>query len=253
MVGFGLDIAAPRHRGPSPAIRDDRGASLPEKDTSDPSGSLVVSALTMAEVALAYAARGWRVFPLFPIVDGRCGCGRACGTKPGKHPALKGWTTRATTDEATIRDWWTKRPNAGIGIATGRESALIVIDVDGREGEAWLAEFDGQHGALSETAKVITGRDGGGEHRYYWYPKMDRLSRAFGPASSIFLPMGTMSSRRGRCLPASGKEYQWKPDCAGVAEITPEIARPCAHSSKPSQRARKPSPTLQRPSKSRNI
>ena len=201
----------------------DRGASLPEKDTSDPSGSLVVSALTMAEVALAYAARGWRVFPLFPIVDGRCGCGRACGTKPGKHPALKGWTTRATTDEATIRGWWEKWPNAGIGIATGRGSGLVVVDRDGAAGGTLRGEFESEHGALPDTAVAETGREGGGDHSYYRYPKDGPPLKGIRTGKLDILADGNYVVAP-PSIHASGKEYAWKPGSTVLAEIAPEIA-----------------------------
>ena len=177
----------------------------------------------MAEVALAYAARGWRVFPLFPIVDGRCGCGRACGTKPGKHPALKGWTTRATTDEATIRGWWEKWPNAGIGIATGRGSGLVVVDRDGAAGGTLRGEFESEHGALPDTAVAETGREGGGDHSYYRYPKDGPPLKGIRTGKLDILADGNYVVAP-PSIHASGKEYAWKPGSTVLAEIAPEIA-----------------------------
>jgi hypothetical protein len=84
--------------------------------------------------ALAYAARGWHVFPLRPDdkrpafpnhaadkCDGRdVRCARA-----GRHVT---WQERATTDPARITAAWGSAP-FGIGIATG-PSGLLVVDLD---------------------------------------------------------------------------------------------------------------------------
>ena len=40
----------------------------------------------------------------------------------------------ATANDGVIEDWWTKSPQANIGIRTGKESGILVIDVDGKEG-----------------------------------------------------------------------------------------------------------------------
>jgi putative DNA primase/helicase len=105
--------------------------------------------------ALAYAARGWRVFPL----------------RPGsKLPALKGWPDRATTDEDQIRRWFTGTKH-GIGIATGPGSGLLVIDVDmkeGRRGDLSLDALQDDLGELPASAVQITPT--GGQHRLYAYP-----------------------------------------------------------------------------------
>lgn len=65
-------------------------------------------------LALGYAARGWRVFPV------------SVGRK--KPPAVKDWENRATTDpERITRAWTTALYN--VGIACG-PSKLVVIDLD---------------------------------------------------------------------------------------------------------------------------
>ena len=68
----------------------------------------------LVDYALQYAARGWPVFQL------------SKSKKPfkGSHGFLD-----ATTDLATIEEWWARRPGANIGLATGH--GLIVLDVDG--------------------------------------------------------------------------------------------------------------------------
>jgi hypothetical protein len=70
--------------------------------------------MTLLDVALENARRGWYVFPCKPR---------------GKAPAVAGGFTVATVDEAQIRDWWTRMPDANVGIATG-PSNLCVVDID---------------------------------------------------------------------------------------------------------------------------
>jgi len=51
--------------------------------------------------------------------------------RPGeKVPIPKAWQDVATTDEATLRSWWDKYPDAGVAIVTGRESGVWALDVD---------------------------------------------------------------------------------------------------------------------------
>ena len=50
------------------------------------------------DAALAYARRGWRVFPLHGIVRGTCTCGHPDCSSPGKHPLVRRGLYEATTD-----------------------------------------------------------------------------------------------------------------------------------------------------------
>jgi hypothetical protein len=121
------------------------------------------------KAAPSYARRGWKVFPVHSVNDGRCSCGKKECTSPGKHPRTRNGHKDATTDEGTVRRWWAKWPDANIGVATGKESGLIVLDVDPRNGgDESLAKLIEQHGALPETVSVSTG--GGGKHYYFAYP-----------------------------------------------------------------------------------
>ena len=119
--------------------------------------------------ALNYAARGWPVFPIWPITGGECACGKADCQHPGKHPigrlAPKGRNS-ATTDPETIRRWWGQYPHANVAIATGPESGLVVVDVDPRNGGD--KSFEKLPGIMPITPMVHTG--GGGEHYFLSTP-----------------------------------------------------------------------------------
>ena len=136
------------------------------------------------EWALWYAARlGWRAVPLHHLEsDGTCSC-TPFGTtdsrtgeriicragSPGKHPRPGGWEREATTDPAQIAAWWRRWPRAGVGVVTGRESAVVVVDLDARHGgEESLDLLEARHGRLPATVECLTG--GGGRHLYFAHP-----------------------------------------------------------------------------------
>lgn len=88
--------------------------------------------------ALWLASKGFHVFPL---------------QAGSKLPAIKAYPTKATTDEAIIREWWGKRPHCNVGISTsaynGGESRLIAVDVDNKgehkgDDEVFRLELEGK-------------------------------------------------------------------------------------------------------------
>lgn len=84
------------------------------------------------QAALWYASQGWAVFPVWQIVDGRCGCGNPHCQRPGKHPVgflVQNGLGDATTDQNQINSWWDKRPDWNIATASH-----FRIDVDTRHG-----------------------------------------------------------------------------------------------------------------------
>lgn len=121
------------------------------------------------DAALVAARAGLRVLPLHGIVDGACTCseGTECA-RAGKHPRISDWATRATVDVDQARAWWARWPDANTGVATG--DGLVVLDVDGPDGEASLAELERTHGPLPVTLEVRSGREGGGRHLYLMAP-----------------------------------------------------------------------------------
>lgn len=121
------------------------------------------------ENALECARRGWPVLLLHSVVKDECTCGKPECTSPGKHPRTSHGVKDATTDEEVIRDWFRKYPESNYGIATGKESGLLVLDIDPLHyGEEYLEDLETKNGKLPETLTVLTGS--GGRHLYFQYP-----------------------------------------------------------------------------------
>jgi hypothetical protein len=66
---------------------------------------------TLLSWALGYARRGFYVIPLHnPIGEGKCSCRDPKCKHVGKHPRIKDWQNKCTTDEGLIRQWWERWP-----------------------------------------------------------------------------------------------------------------------------------------------
>ena len=125
----------------------------------------------MLQFALRLAAKNMPIFPVHGIIDGQCSCRRSDCASPGKHPIPYNGLKSATSNLTQIQEWWTKNPLANIGLATGKISGLIVVDIDPRNGgDESFAALEKQHQAFPRTKEVLTG--GGGQHLYFTYPSV---------------------------------------------------------------------------------
>lgn len=122
------------------------------------------------EIALLYAARGWPVLALHALTpDGACGCRGAGHCSPGKHPRWRHGLKEATTDTSRIRGWGKRWEDSNLGIRTGAEAGLFVLDIDPRHGgDQTLRSLEQAHGTLPRTIECLTG--GGGRHLYFAHP-----------------------------------------------------------------------------------
>ncbi|MEE8170196.1 MAG: bifunctional DNA primase/polymerase, partial [Phycisphaerae bacterium] len=161
--------------------------------------------MSLVAQAIHYARDyGWRIHPLWPR---------------DKKPLLKKhWPDLATTDEATIRRWWGGHPEANIGIVTGADSDILVIDVDPRSGgNETLNALLSQLGPLPETFTARTGGADGGTHYYYRWPRGLSMNKVETGGVEF------RGNRHNCVLPPSihpaGREYEWTHECEGVAEL----------------------------------
>jgi hypothetical protein len=166
---------------------------------------------TPLEAALAYARRGWPVFPLHhPDAHRGCSCIDALKCRsPGKHPRTRKGLKDASTDPAQIRRWWELYPLANVGLAMGRKSGLVAVDVDPRSGgDASLCELLERYGELPNTLEAITG--GGGSHIFFAHPGVSfkNSSSALGEGLDVKTDGGYVVAAPS--LHASGKRYEWR-------------------------------------------
>lgn len=154
--------------------------------------------------ALEYAARGWAVLPVQPR---------------GKTPIVDDWPSQASCDPETIRGWWERFPSAGVGIATGPGSGLVVLDVDpDATGDESLLALVHAHGRLPGTAISLTG--GGGRHYLFAHPGGDIRNSAgkLGPGLDVRGAGGFVVAPPS--VHPNGREYTWDGGEPGdVAEL----------------------------------
>lgn len=175
--------------------------------------------MDMLQHALAYAARGWYVFPVHTPNDGACSCHRRDCDRIGKHPRISTGRNGASIDPDIITRWWTTWPDANIGIATGKESGFLVLDVD-TGGEDSIPE------KLPDTVEQITGS--GGRHALFKRPSTDSRFKTL----VRFLP-GLDSRADGGYIVAppslhvSGDRYEWEasshPDECPLSDPPPVV------------------------------
>jgi len=114
---------------------------------------------TMIEAALDYVKEGFKVFPV----------------KLDKKPLTEHGLKDATQTQQGVKEYWTKWPDAGIGIVTNN---LIVLDFDKKSGGLESMELIKTKFGLPETRIHCTG--GGGFHYIYLNPNGTNVRNATG-------------------------------------------------------------------------
>lgn len=117
----------------------------------------MVTNTSMHTNLLADAIQIAKFWPIFPVI--RHG-------DNAKKPYLANGFKGATQDEATIREWWRRWPEADIAIPTGAATGLLVIDIDPRHGgDDSLEDLRLNYGPLPDSVEAVT--QSGGQHLYY--------------------------------------------------------------------------------------
>jgi hypothetical protein len=172
-------------------------------------------------VALEYA-RQWPVLPLAWIThEGLCGCrlGAACN-RPGKHPLTTNGVKDATIVPEAIKGLWEGRHQANVGICTGPESGLLVLDVDPRNGgDKSLARLEFHYAKLPKTLVCSTG--GGGVHFYLQHPGITPLKGHVPGYAGLDIKGDGGYVVAPPSLHHSGGVYQWLTDwrTTGIAPV----------------------------------
>jgi hypothetical protein len=179
----------------------------------------------MLTAALAYAARGWHIFPC----------------KPGlKVPATQHGVKDASRDPETIRAWWTRWPDANIALACGPASGVYVVDVDvdtekGINGWDSVKDFPD----LPETVQQASPR--GGAHFLFKTDKPPRNKNSF--RTGIDIRSDGYYIMLAPSIHPNGKAYEWgiEPGQVDLAEF-PDFMRPPEPAKSLAPWDRKPAP-----------
>ena len=150
--------------------------------------------MSVLDDAKTYAARGWPVLPC-----------------KGKVPVTPHGVKDASQDEEKINVWFGNAQTHNVGIATGRTSDLIVLDIDPRHGGDFSLEaLEDAHGELPQTVEVKTG--GGGRHLYFQFPEGIEIkngSNVLGPGLDIKSTGGYVIAPPS-IHPDTGQPYAWE-------------------------------------------
>ncbi len=158
------------------------------------------------------------IIPIHKIRSGSCTCNNPDCNSPGKHPAIPNWRefqSRRPTGEELAR-WRKQFPGCNWAVITGQVSGVIVLDVDGPEGEKSIRS---KHIPL--TWAVQTGK---GAHYYFRHP-------GFPVQNGVrVLPGVDIRGDGGYVVApgsvhASGKKYEWIPGMS--PDDLPDGPAPC--------------------------
>jgi len=155
----------------------------------------------------------------------------------GKRPLVPDWPRVVATPER-VREWWSRWPDANLGVRTG--GGLDVLDVDPRHGgDRALAELVQAHGELPCTPEVATG--GGGRHLWFRGPRV-LASRDVAPGVELKAD-GRQVVAPPSVHPDTDRLYVWQPgrpfDPSPLAELPawlqapPSAVRPVTGATRP--------------------
>jgi hypothetical protein len=159
--------------------------------------------MEILELVADYVSQGLAIFPC-----------------RGKTPLIPGGFKNASKDPEVVAKWWTRWPDANVGLATGAPSGFFVLDVDlkpGKDGAASLKTYTDTHGELPPTR--VTRTPSGGWHYWFVHPTaggystVERLGKGLdtrGDGGYVIIPPS-----KG----LNGGEYTWENPTAPFAEV----------------------------------
>lgn len=172
-----------------------------------------------------YVSRGWKIFPCHSIVRGQCTCSKGIKCEaPGKHPRTRNGVKDATSDISTITAWATTWPATNWALACGRDSGVVVIDIDqSKGGYSSLDEFESERpdGTLPRTLTAVSG--GGGRHLIFGYPSDGSIGNRTNWLKGV-----DVRSDGGYIIIApashiSGGTYQWVEESSPIAPMPLDV------------------------------
>jgi len=160
------------------------------EELGDEPAEVAMPTRSMLDHALAYAARGWPILPLRPR-----------GKEPLTHHGFKD----ATTDETQIRAWWTKSPDANIGLWC---RDFVVLDVDPRHGGDVSLETLRKTVSAAYDFGTLEAKTGGGGRHYVFAAPSVRITKA-KITTGLDIKSDTGYIVVAPSIHPSGQQYEW--------------------------------------------
>ena len=143
---------------------------------------------TLMDWALTYYDAGLNILPLVPR---------------DKFPMIKwGKYEKERARREDVISWWTKQPEANIGIITGEINNLVVVDVDKEQGKKSLEILYNKEMPLTVVTKSIRGK-------HYYFKNTDKWGSHIGIYPDIDIRGEGGLIVAPPSIHPTGKEYKW--------------------------------------------
>ncbi len=174
--------------------------------------------MTPLDAALAFATRGWRVFPCIARGPRR------------KHPLTPNGFHDASIEATVIAGWWCRWPDALIGVATGARSGFVVLDIDVKHDRANGFDTLDALGVAILPDTPLAHTPSGGAHVYFAVPDCVEIRNTAGERGAGIGPGLDWRGEGGYAIaPSLGSGYSWDPiwnlDTVALAPV-PEVLLP---------------------------
>ena len=89
----------------------------------------------------------------------------------GKKPLTPRGFKDASSDAGGITTWWSNYPDANIGLCTGKDANLVVVDVDVKNSAGGIESLQELEAEFEKLDTLIVTTPSGGWHYYFSFPK----------------------------------------------------------------------------------
>ena len=143
----------------------------------------------------------------------------------GKSPITTNGYKDASSDPNQIKIWWENHPNANIGLATGKDANLVVIDVDVKNDVGGMKSLEQLQMKCGDFDTLMVHSPSGGRHYYFKYPQgNDDIRSTTGLRSGIDIRAnGGYIIAPGSTI--DGIPYQFDDKDKEIAELPAELLK----------------------------
>ena len=143
----------------------------------------------------------------------------------GKKPITNHGYKDASSNPDQISIWWKNHPDANIGLVTGKDANLVVVDVDVKNNAGGLESLDQLQDECGQFDTLMVHSPSGGRHYYFKYPQGD-----YDIGCKVNLRPGIDIRSNGGYIIAAGSSidgipYQFEDQDKEIAELPDELLK----------------------------